>query len=200
MPSSLLTSTFGPASRNLLADATDPGRDGALAALESFYYALNNRDADALARVWSDNDLIQLNNPLGGILRGREPIVELYRRVFDSPATLDVTFGDIVEYLGPNHAVFAGRETGHFTGPDGTRVPLAIRSPPHPVPSRAPRAHRRCRQRPRRRRLPQGRLRPRHEGGRAGRGRGHPIAAPDLHHAQAAARPGPPIPVRAGRR
>ena len=128
MPSSHLTLTFGPASRDLLAEATDPGREGALAALESFYYALNNRDADALARVWSDNDLVQLNNPLGGILRGRTAIVELYQRVFDSPAKLEVTFGDIVEYLGPNHAVFAGRETGTFTAPDGTRVPLSIRT------------------------------------------------------------------------
>lgn len=128
MPSSHLTLTFGPASRNLLAEATDPGREGALAALESFYYALNNRDADALARVWSDNDLVQLNNPLGGILRGRTAIIELYQRVFDSPAKLDITFGDIVEYLGPNHAVFAGRETGTFTAPDGARVPLSIRT------------------------------------------------------------------------
>ena len=128
MPSSLLTSTFGPASRNLLAEATNPGREGALAALESFYYALNNRDADALAQVWSDNDLVQLNNPLGGILRGPDAIAGLYQRVFDSPAKLDVTFGDIVEYLGPDHAVFAGRETGHFTAPDGARVPLSIRT------------------------------------------------------------------------
>lgn len=128
MPSTLLTSTFGPASRNLLAETTDPGRAGALAALESFYYALNNRDAEALAQVWSDNDLVQLNNPLGGILRGRDAIVALYQRVFDSPAKLDITFGDIVEYLGPNHVVFAGRETGHFTAPDGTRVPLSIRT------------------------------------------------------------------------
>ena len=128
MPSSHLTLTFGPASRNLLDEATDPGREGALAALESFYYALNNRDADTLARVWSDNDLVQLNNPVGGILRGRTAIVELYQRVFDSPAKLEITFGDIVEYLGPNHAVFAGRETGTFTAPDGTRVPLSIRT------------------------------------------------------------------------
>lgn len=128
MPSSHLTLSFGPSSRNLLAEAADPGREGALAALESFYYSLNNRDADALAQVWSDNELVQLNNPLGGMLRGRTAIVELYQRVFDSPARVEVTFGDIVEYVGPNHAVFAGRETGTFTAPDGTRVPLSIRT------------------------------------------------------------------------
>ena len=128
MPSAHRDLSFGPASRNLLAEATDPGQEGALAALESFYYSLNNRDIDALARVWSDNELVQLNNPLGGILRGRDAIVELYQRVFDSPAKLEVTFGDIVEYVGPGHAVFAGRETGHFTAPEGTRVPLSIRT------------------------------------------------------------------------
>jgi uncharacterized protein (TIGR02246 family) len=128
MPSSHLTLSFGPSSRNLLAHTTQPGREGALAALESFYYALNNRDAKALARVWSDKDLVQLNNPLGGILRGRDAIVDFYQRVFDSPAKLEITFGDIVEYLGPNHAVFAGRETGTFTAPDGTRAPLSIRT------------------------------------------------------------------------
>lgn len=128
MPSSHLTLSFGPSARNRLAEARDPGREGALAALESFYYSLNSRDAGALAQVWNDNDLVQLNNPLGGILRGRSAIVELYQRVFDSSAELAVTFGDIVEYLGPNHAVFAGRETGTFTAPDGTRVPLSIRT------------------------------------------------------------------------
>ncbi|HEY4017770.1 MAG TPA: nuclear transport factor 2 family protein [Pseudonocardiaceae bacterium] len=128
MPLSYLDLSFGPASRNLLAEATNPGREGALTALESFYYALNSRDLDALTQVWHNYDLVQLNNPLGGILRGRGAIVELYQRVFDSPARLEVTFGDIVEYLGPNHAVFAGRETGTFTAPDGTRVPLSIRT------------------------------------------------------------------------
>lgn len=128
MPSSLLTLSFGPSSRDLLAETTDPGREGALASLESFYYALNNRDADALARVWSDNDLVQLNNPLGGMVRGRDAIVGLYRRVFESRARVEVTFGDIVEYVGPNHAVFAGREIGTFVGPDGARVPLSIRT------------------------------------------------------------------------
>jgi len=119
---------FGPASRNRLDQAADPGPEGALAALESFYYALNSADLDALRDDWSASPLAQLNNPLGGILRGGEAIVGLYEKVFAGTVNVQVTFGDVVAYLGADHAVFAGRETGTYTAPDGTLVPLAIRT------------------------------------------------------------------------
>ncbi|MGW4523513.1 YybH family protein [Amycolatopsis sp. NPDC004378] len=118
--------SFGRQARNRLDAATAPGREGALAALESFYYAFNQRDLDAFRRVWTTDPLAQLNNPLGGILRGGDAITALYERVFTGPARVTVTFGDIVEYSGDGHAVFAGRETGeyHVTEP----VPLSIRT------------------------------------------------------------------------
>lgn len=119
---------FGPGSRNRLANAADPGPDGALAALESFYYALNSADLDALREDWSSSPVAQLNNPLGGILRGGEAIVDLYEKVFAGSANVQVTFGDVVAYTGPGHAVFAGRETGTYTTPDGTVTPLSIRT------------------------------------------------------------------------
>ncbi|MEU0534588.1 hypothetical protein [Amycolatopsis tolypomycina] len=68
--------TFGPDARNRLDEAAEPRREGALAALESFYYAFNQRDLDAFRRVWTTDPLAQLNNPLGGILRGGEAITE----------------------------------------------------------------------------------------------------------------------------
>ena len=119
---------YGPASRNRLEQAADPGPDGALAALESFYYALNNADIDALRADWSSSALAQLNNPLGGILRGGEAIAELYEKVFAGTLNVQVTFSDVVAYTGPDHAVFAGRETGTYTAPDGTSTPLSIRT------------------------------------------------------------------------
>lgn len=119
---------FGPASRNRLDQAADPGPEGALAALESFYYALNSADLDALRDDWSASPLAQLNNPLGGILRGGDAIVGLYEKVFAGTVNVQVTFGDVVAYLGADHAVFAGRETGTYTAPDGTLVPLTIRT------------------------------------------------------------------------
>jgi hypothetical protein len=45
--------SFGPASRNRLDEATTPGIEGALAALESFYFAFNAADLDAFTRVWT---------------------------------------------------------------------------------------------------------------------------------------------------
>jgi ketosteroid isomerase-like protein len=127
MPRRLVLS-LGPESRNLLDEATSPGADGALAALESFYFAFNHRDLDAFTQVWTKDALAQLNNPLGGILRGGDAITELYDRVFHGPARVTVTFGDIVEYSGDGHVVFAGRETGEYTVGEGPTVPLSIRT------------------------------------------------------------------------
>ncbi|TQS28009.1 nuclear transport factor 2 family protein [Microbispora sp. KK1-11] len=121
-------SRYGAAARNRLDATGDPSAEGAYAALETFYYALNHRDAAVLREDWSDHPLAQLNNPLGGILRGGDAIAELYGKIFDGPVRVEVTFGDIVEYLGEGHAVFAGRESGTYTGPDGLAVPLAIRT------------------------------------------------------------------------
>ncbi|MFJ8818606.1 YybH family protein [Amycolatopsis thermoflava] len=122
-----LAAAFGPDSRNRLDAATAPGIEGALAALETFYFAFNQRDSDVFARVWTQDALAQLNNPLGGILRGGEAISALYDKVFHGPARVTVTFGDIVEYAGDGHALFAGRETGSYVV-DGREVPLRIRT------------------------------------------------------------------------
>ncbi|WP_431918688.1 YybH family protein [Amycolatopsis tucumanensis] len=122
-----LAATFGPDSRNRLDAATAPGIEGALAALETFYFAFNQRDSDVFARVWTQDALAQLNNPLGGILRGGEAISALYDKVFHGPARVTVTFGDVVEYAGNGHALFAGRETGSYVV-DGREVPLRIRT------------------------------------------------------------------------
>jgi ketosteroid isomerase-like protein len=121
-------SRYGSAARNRLAETADPSAEGARAALESFYYALNNRDAEALKDDWADHPLAQLNNPLGGILRGGESVADLYRKIFEGPIRVQVTFGDVVEYLGGDHAVFAGRETGSYTTADRKSSPLEIRT------------------------------------------------------------------------
>lgn len=123
-----LAEGFDRDSRNRLAEAAEPTMDGARAALESFYYALNNRDAQTLRLVWSEHPLAQLNNPLGGILRGGDPISELYRKVLAGPVRVWVRFADIVEYAGSDHAVFAGRETGEYTDRANVTAPLAIRT------------------------------------------------------------------------
>jgi ketosteroid isomerase-like protein len=119
---------LGSEAANRIDDATDPGRAGSVAALETFYYALNQADANVLAEVWSGDPLAQLNNPLGGILRGGRAIVDLYKRVFAGPARLQVEFDDVVEYLGERHALFAGREHATYAVGDGPPTAVEIRT------------------------------------------------------------------------
>jgi hypothetical protein len=119
---------FGPDSRLRLDEATRPDRQGAVAALESFYYALTRRDLRALASVWSQDALAQLNNPLGGILRSGPAVTELYRRVFAGNVNLCVTFVDAATYWWDDAVVFAGREVGRYHDPHGAIVPLTIRT------------------------------------------------------------------------
>ncbi|MBO0840374.1 MAG: nuclear transport factor 2 family protein [Sciscionella sp.] len=87
-------------------------------------YALNSADGQALRQVWATDALAQLNNPVGGVLRGED--IALYDAIF-AGARPRVTFGDVIEYAGDAHVVFAGRETGSYC--DGDReVPLSIRT------------------------------------------------------------------------
>jgi hypothetical protein len=95
--------------------------------LESFYYAFNHRNMDVLRLVWAEHDLIQLNNPLGGILRGYEPIAALYGWVFSGSASVWVELSDIVEFQTDATIVFAGREQGEFALNNQT-LTLSIRT------------------------------------------------------------------------
>lgn len=119
--------TFGRNCENRVADAGAPGIEGALAALETFYYAFNRGDLDVFRQVWVDDELIRLNNPLGGIMEGIDPIVALYDGIFHGPANVWVEFHDIVAYPFGDAVVFAGREQGEFAK-HGVTVPLDIRT------------------------------------------------------------------------
>lgn len=119
--------TYGRDAHDRLDETLDRGPDGALAALETFYNAFNRRSASLLRAIWLDDPLVQLNNPLGGILRGIEPITALYERVFTGPARVWVEFGDIVRFPSTDTVTFAGREQGEFAVVDRF-IPLAIRT------------------------------------------------------------------------
>jgi hypothetical protein len=124
----LVDYNFGPAARNRLEEARDPGRAGAVAALESFYFALNNADLDVLSAVWSTDDLAQLNNPVGGILRSGAAISALYSRIFTAGMNVQVTFTDAATWIADGMAVFAGREIGSYDRAPGEPVDLRIRT------------------------------------------------------------------------
>ncbi|MGB8861274.1 MAG: nuclear transport factor 2 family protein [Ilumatobacteraceae bacterium] len=120
--------TFGRDARNRLGDANRPGHDGALAALETFYFAFNHRDLPTFQQVWVDDALIRLKNPLGGIMEGLGPITALYDGIFNGPASVWVEFHNIVAYeLGGDAVVYSGQERGEFAKA-GVVVPLEIRT------------------------------------------------------------------------
>lgn len=123
----LTQSHYGRAAKNCIVAAKQHSLDGARALVETFYYAFNQRDMAVFAQVWADHELIQLNNPLGGILRGYEAIANLYRGIFTGPASVWVELGDMVEFQSHDMVVFAGRESGEFSK-DGRTVALSIRT------------------------------------------------------------------------
>lgn len=123
----LVPETYGRAARDRRREAREPTAEGARAALESFYFAFNNRSLEAFDAVWAPGEFISLYNPLGGVVRGLDEIRVLYKRVFEGPARVWVELHDIVEYVSPTAAMFAGRERGEFAR-DGRAVPLAIRT------------------------------------------------------------------------
>lgn len=128
MPTSqILSRTYGRGAIDRRVEARDPTLEGARAALESFYFAFNQRSLDALESVWAQGPLISLNNPLGGIMRGLDDIRAPYQRIFGGPAQVWVEFHDVVEYMGQDTVVFAGRERGEFTRDERT-IPLPIRT------------------------------------------------------------------------
>lgn len=77
---------YGRDARNQIENSYAPGVKSARALVESFYYAFNQPDLEVFSQVWTDHELIQLNNPLGGILRGYAPNSELYQRIFTGSA------------------------------------------------------------------------------------------------------------------
>jgi hypothetical protein len=110
---------YGPQSRNRLDAVIDPTVIGARAALESTYYAFNNRDIDVMRAVWSADPLVQLNRPRGGSVRGPRAVSAEYEEIFARSTRQDLRFDDIAEYPGPGHILFAGRETCDYLTPDG---------------------------------------------------------------------------------
>jgi len=118
---------LGTDSKNRINEGNQKSIEGAIACLETFYYSFNNKNIDTFKKIWYGNDLIQLNNPLGGIIRGAKPITDLYDRIFNSDANVWVKFTDIVYYKTEEMIVFAGTEIGEFSSGNET-ITLKIRT------------------------------------------------------------------------
>ncbi|QBD76616.1 DUF4440 domain-containing protein [Ktedonosporobacter rubrisoli] len=101
--------------------------EGALAALETFYHGFNTHSLELLGQNWLDAPLAQLNNPVGGIVRGAKAINNVYARIFAGPVNVQVEFYDIVAYASSGMVVFAGRERGTYGSKDKAN-PVDIRT------------------------------------------------------------------------
>jgi hypothetical protein len=119
---------FGPGAHNRIDEIAEPGIAGAVAALETYYYALNRADMPVLAALWSGHDLAQLDDPVGGTERSPAAIADLYRHLFCGAVNVQVTFTDAVTYDLGDAVVFAGRERGTYRRNDGRRVALDVRT------------------------------------------------------------------------
>jgi hypothetical protein len=63
-------------------------------ALPRFYAAFNRADLDLIAAHWDESEDIVMNNPLGGITRGRTAIRDVDAKLFRGPAKITVAFYD----------------------------------------------------------------------------------------------------------
>ena len=61
-----------------------------------------------------------MDNPIGGIRRGWSAISEGYARLFGGPATVEVAFHDFTSQGDDDWHLFAGRERGRCTTPEGS--------------------------------------------------------------------------------
>lgn len=113
--------------RNRLAELDRPGSEGAEAALETLYYAINHRILSLFRQLWVDDPFSQVDNPVGGIARGTGEIAALYARIFNGAVRVKVELGDVVRYATPEIVIFTGREHGTFES-DGRVEPLEIRT------------------------------------------------------------------------
>lgn len=101
--------------RNLLADTSLPGMEGARVAFETFYYAFNTRSFDLLRQIWDDVALAQVYSPPAGLVRGGEGIAAAYSQKRSSPVQIRTVLDDIIVYFTPGLAAFTEREQGTYT-------------------------------------------------------------------------------------
>jgi ketosteroid isomerase-like protein len=87
---------------------------GARAAIETFYRAINSGDLELLLAVWADDALVQLDNPRGGVVRGRDGMAQMYEPLLQGNRLVWIQFDDIVEISTEKSVIFAGQERGVF--------------------------------------------------------------------------------------
>ena len=98
-----------------------------LTALNAFYRAFNQRDAEAMAKNWAHDAEVSMSNPLGGIARGWPAIRSVYERIFGAKARVHVVFHDYTLHTTQDVFYVVGRERGVMEN-GCAQLELAIRT------------------------------------------------------------------------
>jgi ketosteroid isomerase-like protein len=98
-----------------------------VAALAQFYRAFNSRDLGLMAENGHHAEDVAMDNPLGGIMRGRPAIRAVYERIFPAPARVEVEIHDYTLHRAGDVFYAGGREHGTGAARDNT-LNLAIRT------------------------------------------------------------------------
>ncbi|MGO6817839.1 YybH family protein [Rhizobium leguminosarum] len=88
------------------------GDGSSLDALIEFYRAFNAGDLAGLEDVWLGGSEPSMDNPIGGIRRGWDQIVDGYSKLFKGQAKVHVTFHDFTSQGADDWHLFVGRERG----------------------------------------------------------------------------------------
>jgi len=96
-------------------------------ALAEFYCAFNARDLELMSKNWLNTNDASMDNPLGGIRRGRDEIAQVYRRIFSGKGSVNVEYFDYTIHQFGETFLAVGRERGAYS--DGsTTLELKIRT------------------------------------------------------------------------
>ena len=106
--------TYGHAARDRIDEAATPGLPGALAALETFYHAFNNRGPRGVLPGLGSPRPHPPQQPPRRDHRGHRTDQRPLRRDLQRSGRRRVEFHDIVIYDMGDAVVFVGRERGEF--------------------------------------------------------------------------------------
>ncbi len=96
-------------------------------ALAQFYRGFNTRDLGLIDANFALTDEVAIDNPIGGIPRGRQEPHLMYEKIFTSPADVRVEFWDYPINLVGDVFLAIGRERGSYVA-GGQRNSLSIRT------------------------------------------------------------------------
>jgi hypothetical protein len=95
--------------------------------LVDFYAAFNHKNHQKMENNWLQSEEASMSNPLGGVKRGWDEIKQVYKNIFDGPASVYVEFYDYSIHFSNSMFLAAGKERGTLTTKH-TQIKLAIRT------------------------------------------------------------------------